>query len=113
MKKLFITLACIITLAAALALPDFAVRTDNGVLVYDADRIEEILSCEAGERDIRWDVPFLANEPKMRWQSSSPHSPLSCISVWFSFHSYSKPPFAAQYSESSDRYAACCCYWNS
>ncbi|MBQ3870788.1 MAG: hypothetical protein II777_09590 [Clostridia bacterium] len=65
MKKLFITLACIVTLAAALALSAFAIRTDNGVLVYDADRIEEILSCEAGERDIRWDVPFLANEPKI------------------------------------------------
>lgn len=65
MKKLFITLACIVTLAAALALSAFAIRTDNGVLVYDADRIEEILNCEAGERDIRWDVPFLANEPKI------------------------------------------------
>ncbi len=35
----------------------------------------------------------------MHWQSSSPHSPLSCIWVWFSFHSYSKPPFVAQYSK--------------
>ena len=65
MKKLFITLACIVTLAAALALSAFAIHTDNGVLVYDAERIEEILNCEAGERDIRWDVPFLANEPKI------------------------------------------------
>ncbi len=68
MKKLFALILC---MTAFLAIGTLATAAAAGMVntgeyfMIEADKMEEIMAGEAGERDVAWEVPFLHIPPKL------------------------------------------------